>query len=149
MEKKSVLLLIPVFLFVAFASASFGDGSATNSRTTQAKAAKTAIRKATGPNAVTVEEAYRDSIKLDGKVVVIRGKVVKVTAGIMDKNWVHIQDGTGSSANGTYDLTCTTSDPLPAKDTVVTLTGTLARNRDFGAGYFYSVIVENASFSKK
>ena len=87
--------------------------------------------------------------RVDGKVVVIRGKVVKVTAGIMDKNWVHIQDGTGSSANGTYDLTCTTSDPLPAKDTVVTLTGTLARNRDFGAGYFYSVIVENASFSKK
>ena len=75
----------------------------------------------------------------------IRGKVVKVTAGIMGKNWFHIQDGTGSPAKGDYDLTCTTSEDLPGKDAVVTVTGTLARNRDFGSGYFYSVIVENAT----
>jgi hypothetical protein len=110
-------------------------------------AAKGKIKKATGPNAVTVGEAYRDSAKLAGNVVVVRGKVVKVTAGIMDKNWVHIQDGTEN--NGNYDLTCTTSGELPMKDAIVTVTGRLAVNRDFGAGYFYSVIVEDATFSKK
>lgn len=110
-------------------------------------AAKGKIKKATGPNAVTVGEAYRNSAKLAGNVVVIRGKVVKVTAGIMDKNWVHIQDGTENEGN--YDLTCTTSGDLPSKDAIVTVTGRLATNRDFGAGYFYPVIVEDATFSKK
>lgn len=110
-------------------------------------AAKSTIKKASGPNGVTVEEAFRDGAKLSGKVVVIRGKVVKVTSGIMDKNWIHLQDGT--SYNGNYDLTCTTAGDLPPKDAIVTVTGRLATNRDFGAGYFYSVIVEDATFTKK
>ena len=141
-------LLLPIWIMLLVASVAFGESS-TPSRTTHAKAAKTGIKKATGPNAVTVEEAYRDSARLAGKVVVIRGKVVKVTAGIMDKNWVHIQDGTGSPNKGNYDLTCTTSDELPPRDAIVTVTGTLATNRDFGAGYFYNVILENATFKKK
>lgn len=126
-----------------------GSALAAGNRTSADKAGKVSVKKATGQNAVTVEEVYRDSAKLAGKKVVIRGKVVKVTGGILDKNWIHIQDGTGSSDMGNYDLTCTTSEPLPRKGSVVTISGTLVTNRDFGAGYFYSVIVENATFSKK
>ncbi|WP_243371554.1 hypothetical protein [Geotalea sp. SG265] len=139
-------LLFSICLLAFGSAVAFGADSAT-SRTTQAKSAKGMIGKAKGPNAVTVGEAYRDSARLAGNVVVIRGKVVKVTAGIMDKNWVHIQDGTEN--NGNYDLTCTTSGELPPKGAVVTVTGRLATNRDFGAGYFYPVIVEDVTFSKK
>lgn len=97
---------------------------------------------------VTVQEAFRDSASLEGQKVAIRGKVVKVKSAIMKKNWVHIQDGTGSPATGDDDITCTTGEGLPAPGTVVTVTGTLARNRDFGSGYFYRVILEDASFKK-
>ncbi len=118
------------------------------SRTTTAKEAKVSVTKATGPNAITIEEAYNNSAKLDKKKVVIKGKVVKVTAGIMGKNWIHIQDGTGSQAKGNYDLTCTTASDLPNVGDVITISGTLAKDRDFGAGYLYKTIVENATFKK-
>jgi hypothetical protein len=118
------------------------------SRTSAAREAKISVAKATGPNAVTVESAYGAIAKLDKKKVVIRGKVVKVSANIMGKNWIHIQDGTGSQAKGNYDLTCTLAGDLPGVGEVITISGTLAKDRDFGAGYLYKVILENASFKK-
>ena len=65
----------------------------------------------------------------------------------MGKNWLHIQDGTGDPAKGTRDLVVTTAD-LAAVGDVVTVSGTLARNKDFGAGYKYKVIVEDATIKK-
>jgi len=118
------------------------------SRTTTARESKITVTKATGPDATTIEGAYDKSSTLDKKKVVIRGKVVKVSSGIMGKNWIHIQDGTGSQAKGNYDLTCTTAGSLPAVGDVITVSGTLAKDRDFGAGYRYSVIVENATYKK-
>lgn len=115
---------------------------------TAAKEAKISVTKATGPNATTIEEAFNNSAKLDKKKVVIRGKVIKVSSGIMGKNWIHIQDGTGSQAKGNYDLTCTTASDLPNVGDVITISGTLAKDRDFGAGYLYKTIVENATFKK-
>lgn len=112
-----------------------------------AKEEKISVTKATGPNATTVEAAHSNSAKLDKKKVVIRGKVVKVSAGIMGKNWVHIQDGTGTQAKGTHNLVCTSSEMAKVGD-VITVTGTLAKDRDFGSGYRYDVIVENATFKK-
>lgn len=106
------------------------------------------VSKATEPNATTVEGAFAKSAQLDKKTVVIRGKVVKVSAGIMGKNWFHIQDGTGSKANGNHDLTCTTSGSLPSVGDVISVSGTLAKDRDFGAGYRYGAILENATFKK-
>jgi hypothetical protein len=69
--------------------------------------------------------------------------VVKVSRGILGKNWLHLQDGTGSQAAGTNDLVVTTA-ALPEVGQVVTIKGNLSRNRDFGAGYRYGVIVEDA-----
>jgi len=67
--------------------------------------------------------------------------VVKYNAGILGKNWLHIQDGTGSA--GTNDLTITTEATCTVGDTVL-VHGKLVADRDFGAGYVYDLIVEDA-----
>ena len=59
----------------------------------------------------------------------------------MDRNWVHLVDGT--EGDGKSDLTFTTQEIVKVGDTVV-LEGTLATDREFGAGYVYPVIVEEA-----
>jgi hypothetical protein len=92
-----------------------------------------------------VSELYKGKTTLDKQKVTVRGKVVKVSAGIMNKNWIHLQDGSGSPAKKDNDLTVTTSEDLPAIGKVVTVNGTLAKDKDFGSGYFYQVIVENAT----
>jgi hypothetical protein len=107
---------------------------------------KTSVEKATGPDAYRVSELYRDKDKLNKKKVVVRGKVVKVAAGIMNRNWIHIQDGSGSAKKGTNDLVVT-SDSLPAEGEVITVTGILAKDRDFGSNYRYKVIVEKAEIA--
>jgi hypothetical protein len=99
--------------------------------------------KASGPNAYTVAELYEKGDKLDKSNVIIRGKVVKVSIGIMGKNWLHIQDGTGDEKNNTHDLVVTTQDK-PSVGDVVTVSGTLYKDKDFGSGYRYDVIVEEA-----
>ncbi len=114
---------------------------------TTAKEKKISVKKATGANAITVEEAFKNSAKLDKKKVVVRGKIVKVSSGILKKNWIHIQDGTGSQTKGTYDLVCTSKD-MAAMGDIVTVSGTLAKDRDFGGGYRYNAIIENAKFKK-
>ena len=63
---------------------------------------------------------------------------------IMGTNWLHIQDGSGTADARTNDLTVTTSDSAKVGD-VVTVTGTLATKKDFGAGYAYDAIVEKAT----
>lgn len=108
---------------------------------------KISVTKATGPNAITVAEAFTNSTKLDKKKVVIRGMVVKVSTGIMKRNWIHIQDGSGSQAKGTNNLVCTSQDRAEVGD-VVTVSGTLAKDRDFGSGYRYSTIIESARIKK-
>ncbi|HEY3308925.1 MAG TPA: OB-fold nucleic acid binding domain-containing protein [Desulfuromonadaceae bacterium] len=111
------------------------------------KEEKITVTKAKGANATTIENAYLNSAKLDKKKVVIRGKVVKVSAGIMGKNWIHIQDGTGSQAKRNHNMVCTSSEMAKVGD-VITVTGILAKDRDFGSGYRYDAIVENATFKK-
>jgi len=108
---------------------------------------KISVAKAKGPNAYTVEEAYKKSANLDKKTVVVRGKVVKASTGIMKKTWIHIQDGTGSQTKGNHNLVCTTKGTADIGD-VITVRGILAKNRDFGYGYRYNVIIEDATISK-
>ena len=108
---------------------------------------KISVAKAKGPNAYTVEETYKKSAALDKKPVVVHGKVVKASTGIMKKTWIHIQDGTGSQAKGNHNLVCTTRGTANVGD-LITVSGTLAKNRDFGYGYRYNVIIEDAAISK-
>ena len=64
-----------------------------------------------------------------------------MNSGIMGKNWLHIQDGTKSGSD--FDLTVTTSDNV-GKDQIVTVTGKIVLNKDFGYGYSYKVLMEDA-----
>jgi len=126
-----------------------GEGVSPGSQgATKDKAAKISVAKATGPNAITVAEAYGKSAKLNKKKVVIRGQVVKFSSGIMGKNWIHIQDGTGSETKKTHNLVCTSATDVGDIGDVVTVSGTLIKDRDFGAGYKYPVIIEDAKITK-
>jgi len=99
------------------------------------------------PNGKTVAEAYAEKDALKDKPVVIRGKVVKFLSGIMGKNWLHLRDGSGSADKGDNDVTVTTNDVVAVGDTV-TVSGTVRVDKDFGAGYRYPVIVEEAKVTK-
>ena len=89
----------------------------------------------------TVAEIYPSSAKLAGKAVTVRGKVVKYNGDIMGKNWLHIQDGTGGVVDN--DLLVTTSSVAALGDTVL-VEGKVAINQDFGSGYKYDVLIEEA-----
>ncbi|MDA0838501.1 MAG: hypothetical protein O3B01_04470 [Planctomycetota bacterium] len=95
----------------------------------------------------TVAEIFAGQEALSGKQVVFRGKVVKSNAQIMGKNWLHIRDGTGDEK--TNDLTVTTDEALPQLGDIVVVTGQVTLNKDFGAGYKYAVIIEDATFKKE
>ena len=91
---------------------------------------------------ITVEELYKNKDSYKGKTVIMKGKVTKFNKEIMNRNWVHIQDGTSNGKN--IDITITTKDMVKLGD-VVTFKGVITLSKDFGAGYFYDVIMENAS----
>ncbi len=95
---------------------------------------------------ITVEELYKSRDSYKGKTVMMKGKVTKFNKEIMKRNWVHIQDGTSSGKN--IDITITTNDMVKVGD-VVTFKGIITLSKDFGAGYFYDVIMENASIVDK
>jgi hypothetical protein len=94
---------------------------------------------------LTIAEVYAKKSTLAGKTVRIRGKVVKFAADIMKKNWVHIQDGTKDGDN--YDLALTTMEAVTVGD-VAMFEGVVAVDKNIGAGYVYSILVENAKLIK-
>ena len=94
----------------------------------------------------TIAQIYQEKDNLNGKKVKVTGKVVKYNPAIMDKNWIHIQDGTGD--NNSFDLLVTSNDAVNVGDVVVA-EGTLALDKDFGAGYVYKVLIENATVEKQ
>jgi len=98
------------------------------------------LQKAEGGS--TIAELFARRGELAGQKVLVRGKVVKFTANIMGRNWIHLQDGTGDADSN--DLTVTTADAASIGDVVV-VQGTAAVDKDFGAGYHYALIVEQAS----
>jgi hypothetical protein len=108
---------------------------------------KISVDKASGPDAYTVGEIFEKAAKLNEKTAVVKGKVVKVSEGIMGKNWIHLKDGTGDAAMQTNKLV-TTSKDLPAVGDIVTMKGTIYKDKDFGSGYKYGVIMENASIQR-
>lgn len=110
----------------------------------QAAEEKNGISVEKAPGGMTIAELFAGSKDLGGKKVKIRGEVVKFLSGIMGMNWVHLQDGTKNGDN--FDITITTDD-IVTVGSVVIAEGTVVLNKDFGAGYSYDVIIENATFS--
>jgi len=106
------------------------------------------VDKAPGENSYTVEEIFAKAQELNGKTVTVRGKVMKVSPRIMGRNWIHLQDGTGNPDNKTHDLVVTTSQEPGADWDVITIEGVLAANKDFGSGYSYEAIIEDANIKQ-
>jgi hypothetical protein len=105
------------------------------------------VDKAEGKNAHTIAEVYAGTATLKDTEIVVRGKVVKFNAAIMGRNWLHIRDGSGSRDKQNDDLTVTTADTVAVGDVVI-VRGKLAVDKDFGSGYEYPVIVEDARVAK-
>lgn len=89
--------------------------------------------------AIKLKDLITNADNYAGKAVRISGKCVKINPMIMGRNWVHVQDESGAE----FDLTVTTNEQVQLGQ-MVNMEGILAVNKDFGAGYFYKVIVENA-----
>lgn len=105
------------------------------------------VAKATGPDSKTVAEVVMGKATLKDKTVLVRGKVVRISRGILGKNWVHLQDGSGSAADGSNDILVTTKDDAAIGDTV-TAKGTVRTDVTVGPGYAYAVLIEDAALSK-
>ena len=90
---------------------------------------------------ISIAELYADPDSFDGKRIRVKGEVVKFNAAIMERNWIHIQDG--SEFDGRYDLTITSQESFEVGQ-VLTLEGVLAINKDFGYGYSYEILIEEA-----
>lgn len=105
------------------------------------------IKKAEGPLGKTIAEIFSEKNKIKDQNVLVRGKVVKFSAMIMGKNWVHLRDGTGKAEDKTHDLTLSTQSVVKVGD-VALFRGNVALDKNIGAGYFYPVLIENAVLAK-
>jgi hypothetical protein len=90
---------------------------------------------------ITIAELFAGKKSYESKSVIIRGAVTKFNPAIMNKNWIHIQDGTDHE--GKFDLTIT-SDQVTEPGEIITVEGKITLDKDFGAGYYYEVIIEDA-----
>ncbi len=89
---------------------------------------------------ITIAKLLADKQSYSGKIIKIKGKVTKFNPAILGKNWVHIQDG--SEFHGGFDLTITTDVHVSVGETI-TFEGKIVLDKDFGYGYFYSVLMED------
>jgi hypothetical protein len=150
-ESRSLKKTFPEIIFGSLAGAGGGAAMASPEmvrahagKTGAAEAGDVQVGKATGANAYTVAEILARKAELKDKPVLVRAKVVKFNPEIMGKNWVHVRDGSGSAAAGTNDLLVTTKGQAKMGD-VVTVKGTVRTDKDFGSGYAYKVLVEEAT----
>jgi hypothetical protein len=90
---------------------------------------------------ITIAKLLADKKTYAGKVIKVKGQVTKYNAAIMGKNWVHIQDGTEFEDG--FDLTVTTSGTATMGE-IVTFEGKISLDKDFGYGYSYAVLMEDA-----
>ena len=94
----------------------------------------------------TVAEIYENKATLAGQTISVQGKVVKVVNGIMKRNFIHVQDGTGDADSS--NLIVTSKQTANVGDQV-TISGVVVVDRDFGSGYFYPLLLEDSSITVK
>jgi len=93
------------------------------------------------PGGLSVAEIVEQADSLSGKEVAVRGRVVKFTGGVLGKNWLHLRDGSGT--DGGADVTVTTEGMAAVGDLVIAR-GRVATHQDFGSGYSYDVMIQDA-----
>ena len=89
---------------------------------------------------IKIAELVKDPKKYEGHTIQLSGTCVKVNPGIMDRNWIHLQDGSQDD----YDLVITSNIFVP-EGSNITIRATVVLNKDFGAGYSYELILENGT----
>jgi hypothetical protein len=151
-ESRSLKKTFPSILFGTLGGASAGLSMSmpqprAGTTSVTAEQADASIAKTSGANARTVEEIVSQSVALKDKPVRVRAKVVKYNPGIMGKNWLHLRDGSGSAAAGSNDILVTTTESAKAGE-IVTASGIVRLAKDFGAGYSYPVLVEEAKLTR-
>jgi hypothetical protein len=142
-ESKELKKTFPSILFGSLEGAGAADPHGGKTKA-PAEAMDVKVAKASGANAFTVADVVGKADKLKDKPVRVQGKVVKYNGGIMGKNWIHLRDGSGSEANGSNDILVTTEANAKVGD-VVTASGVVHTNKDFGSGYSYKVLIEEAT----
>ncbi len=146
-ESKSLKKTFKTILFGTLGGASGSGNGMTAAHPSLAKTADTGdihVARANGTNSRTVAEVMTKGAELKDQTVLVRGKVVKFNPEIMGKNWVHLRDGSGSVTDNTNDVLVTTMNQAKIGD-VMTAKGIVRTNKDFGAGYSYKVIIEEAT----
>ena len=152
-ESKTLKKTFPTILFGSLAGAPGSAAAGSDLAAAHAGVARTAdggdvrVAKASGANARTVAEVVTKGAELKDKPVLVHGKIVKYNAGIMGKNWIHLRDGSGSAADNSNDVLVTTTSEAKAGD-VVTVKGVVRTDKDFGAGYSYKVLIEEATLQQ-
>ena len=156
---KKILILVAAFLIIVSCK---GPGSGPLVKESFDKKDATQVmagQKSTGPvktekmnesvepceGCVKLSDLFSGKKTFEGKIIKITGKVTKFNSGIMGKNWIHIQDG--SEFEGEYDLTVTSSGEATVGE-IITLEGKIALEKDFGYGYFYKIIMEDAVIAR-
>jgi len=91
---------------------------------------------------ISVEELIKNKEKYNNQIVSLKGEVTKYNPAILDVNWIHIKDGT--SFNGKSDVTATSTTAVKMGDTI-SIEGKVTLNKNFGSGYVYDIIIENAT----
>jgi len=122
----------------------------TNNQTSSPEATKPSIEKKdvkieASENTISIAELFKNREKYNNEIVRLKGEVTKYNPAIMNVNWFHVQDGT--AFNGEFDLTATTTAEVKLGD-VVSFEGKVILNKDFGAGYVYDIMIENATIIK-
>ena len=97
-------------------------------------------------DSITIAELFKNRDAYVGKKVTVHAKVTKVSEAIMKLNWVHLEDG--SRFMNMDDLVFTSTQTPPKVGEVVYATGTVVKDKDFGYGYFYPLIIQEATFRK-
>jgi predicted heme/steroid binding protein len=109
------------------------------------KPAKPFVKKDT----YTVEEVHMWRKSLEGQSISLEGRIYKVSHQIMKRDWVHLGDGTGNEKDLTDDLVFTAASTTVKAGDEVIATGKVVVNKDFGYGYFYKVLIQDATFKVK
>jgi len=151
-HKKYLSALFTALIGITFLLSSCGSKTSQPTQTADMPADHPTGKKAPVENEVISIDPAKDGIVLaelfsnrkayENNTIRIRGQVVKVNTGILGKNWIHIQDGTKDGED--FDLTVTTQH-IPEVGDVVTFEGVIVLNKDFGSGYSYEVIMEDAT----
>lgn len=95
-----------------------------------------------GAGVTPVADIFANPKKYNGKEIRVTGVVSKFNPAIMNRNWIHLQDG--SEFEGKFDLVATSEESFKEGEQV-TLEGVIATDLDFGYGYTYEVLLEQAT----